>query len=85
MYASLTVEDDGHGIAPHDLPRIFEPFFTTKGAGEGTGLGLAIVHSIVAEHGGWIDVDSTVGRGTRFSVLLPPVDPCSPALHQEGS
>ncbi|MEY4549724.1 MAG: hypothetical protein RL685_5919 [Pseudomonadota bacterium] len=68
---ALEVEDQGSGIAAEHLPRIFEPFFTTKGVGEGTGLGLSIVQGIVQEHGGTIEVDSALGRGSRFTVLLP--------------
>ena len=64
--ASLHVIDNGHGIPPHQLERIFDPFFTTKAPGEGTGLGLSLVHSIVAEHGGEIRVDSEIGTGTAF-------------------
>jgi two-component system NtrC family sensor kinase len=71
-YLCVTVTDEGKGIPPEQLARIFEPFFTTKGVGEGTGLGLAVAHGIVAEHGGWITVESTVGKGTRFSIFLPP-------------
>jgi two-component system, NtrC family, sensor kinase len=59
------------GIAPDALAHIFEPFFTTKDVGEGTGLGLSVCHGIVQEHRGWITVDSTPGRGSRFSVYLP--------------
>jgi two-component system NtrC family sensor kinase len=70
-YLCLTVEDSGAGIPPDRLSHIFEPFFTTKGVGEGTGLGLAVAHGIIAEHGGWIAVESTVGRGSRFSIFLP--------------
>jgi len=72
-YARITVNDTGHGIAPEVIDRIFEPFFTTKPAGRGTGLGLALVHSVVAEHHGFIDVDSELGRGTAFTVWMPQV------------
>jgi signal transduction histidine kinase len=68
---AIAVEDQGHGIAQDDLPRIFDPFFTTKGVGEGTGLGLSVSYGIVRDHGGAIEVDSALGRGTRFTVLLP--------------
>ena len=64
-------EDTGCGIPPELLGKIFEPFFTTKGEQRGTGLGLAICHGIVAEHGGQIDVESEVGRGSVFRITLP--------------
>ena len=67
----IKIADDGPGIPPEILPRIFDPFFTTKEVGKGSGLGLSIVHGIVERHGGRIDVDSTVGRGTLFTVTLP--------------
>ncbi len=67
----VTVRDTGAGIAPDVLPRIFVPFFTTK-AQEGTGLGLSVCHGIVTQLGGEIEVDSTVGEGSSFRVLLPP-------------
>ena len=67
--AVVTVRDTGKGIAAEHLPNIFRPFFTTKG--KGTGLGLSLAHRIVEDHGGRIEVESLVGEGSRFSVLLP--------------
>jgi signal transduction histidine kinase len=67
----LSVADDGRGIAPEARPRIFDPFFTTKDVGEGAGLGLSIVHGIVERHGGRVEVESEVGRGSTFRVILP--------------
>ena len=69
-FVLLTVADSGSGIDPEALPHIFEPFFTTKGEA-GTGLGLATVYGIVEQNGGRIDVESVIGEGTRFRVLLP--------------
>jgi signal transduction histidine kinase len=68
---AVEVADNGKGIPPEVLPKIFDPFFTTKEVGKGTGLGLSIVYKIVEQHGGRISVDSTVGVGTRFTVVLP--------------
>jgi PAS domain S-box-containing protein len=68
---TIEVIDNGPGIAAADLPRIFDPFFTTKDEGEGSGLGLAVVHGIVTQHGGSIDVASTLGSGSHFRVALP--------------
>jgi CheY-like chemotaxis protein len=70
-YVRLTVQDTGHGMEPEILERILEPFFTTKGMGEGTGMGLAVVHSIIANHGGAMTVESTPGQGSTFGVYLP--------------
>jgi CheY-like chemotaxis protein len=72
-YAVLIVSDNGCGIDPQDLGRVFEPFFTKKRTGDstGSGLGLAIVHGVVKEHDGFIDVTSTPGKGTTFSLYLP--------------
>jgi two-component system, NtrC family, sensor kinase len=70
-YFRLYVQDDGPGILPEVLPRIFDPFYTTKTSEEGTGLGLSIAQEIVRDHGGWIDVSTDVGRGSRFSICLP--------------
>jgi signal transduction histidine kinase len=75
---AIAVQDTGTGIKPENLGKIFDPFFTTKPAGEGTGLGLAVSYGIVANHGGKIDVESTVGKGTTFTVLLP-VEPLANA------
>ena len=68
-YVTIVVSDDGCGIADSDLRRIFEPFFTTKP--KGTGLGLAIANKIIKHHEGTIDIESTVGNGTRCVVRLP--------------
>ena len=70
-YLVLEVADGGTGISPDILDRIFDPFFTTKDVGTGTGLGLSLVHGIVTELGGAIDVASTVGAGSTFTVYLP--------------
>ena len=70
-YIHITVRDTGSGIAPIHLGRIFEPFFTTKGPGAGFGVGLATVKEIVTLHGGAIEVESDLGRGTAFHVYLP--------------
>ena len=69
--ARIEVQDEGTGIPPELRERIFDPFFTTKPVGEGTGLGLSISYGIVNDHGGTIDVDSTPGKGSRFTVCLP--------------
>jgi two-component system NtrC family sensor kinase len=67
---AVIIKDNGHGISKEDLPRIFEPFFTTKKEG-GVGLGLSITYGIVEKLGGRISVESAVGRGTEFTVVLP--------------
>jgi CheY-like chemotaxis protein len=70
-YLLLEVADSGTGISPQVLKRIFEPFFTTKAVNVGNGLGLALVHGIVMDVGGAIDVASTPGSGSTFTVYLP--------------
>jgi PAS domain S-box-containing protein len=65
------VEDTGCGIKKEHLSKVFDPFYTTKPVGKGTGLGLSITYGIVQKHGGRIEVESEVGKGTKFRVLLP--------------
>jgi len=72
----VEVEDNGAGMSDETKKRIFDPFFTTKPVGKGTGLGLSLSYGIVKKHGGRIDVDSQVGKGTTFSIHLP--------VHQPG-
>jgi signal transduction histidine kinase len=69
MHVFVEVADNGRGIPPENLPNIFRPFFTTKG--DGTGLGLSLARRIVEDHQGRIDVTSTLGKGTKFKVVLP--------------
>ncbi len=70
-YALIEISDNGSGISRENQKKIFEPFFTTKGQGRGTGLGLAIVREIIQDYNGRIELDSDIGRGTTFSILLP--------------
>lgn len=82
-YVVITVRDNGHGIPPENRQRIFEAFFTTKEPGKGTGLGLATAQEIIQEHGGWIEFDSEVGRGTEFRVFLPRLVAAPPSAAPE--
>jgi signal transduction histidine kinase/DNA-binding response OmpR family regulator len=73
-YAVISIKDSGRGMSRTTLQRIFDPFFTTQHAGRGAGLGLASAYGIIRNHDGFIDVDSDLGKGTRFSVYLPATD-----------
>jgi len=81
-FVCLSVTDTGCGMDEPTLKRIFEPFFTTKPLGKGTGLGLPTVHGIAAQHHGWVEVESAVGRGTTFRVFLPAAEPPAAAKPQ---
>jgi PAS domain S-box-containing protein len=92
-FVCLQISDTGCGMDSGTLKRLFEPFFTTKEPGKGTGLGLATVHGIIAQHKGWVEVQSVVGSGSTFSVYLPAVasfdsivpNGTSPGVAQRGN
>ncbi len=75
----VSIQDNGCGIAPEFREKVFEPFFTTKPIGAGTGLGLSIAYGAVKNHGGWIDIESTVGSGTTVLVYLPTAESALPS------
>lgn len=70
-YCKIDVKDTGIGIPPENIKKIFDPFFTTKEQGKGTGLGLSAIYGIIQEHNGEILVESKIGQGTTFSIVLP--------------
>jgi signal transduction histidine kinase len=78
VFTTISVQDTGVGMSPEVRRRAFEPFFTTKQRGVGTGLGLAVVHSIAERYGGFVHVDSELGRGTTVCAYLPRVSGAGP-------
>ncbi|MCX7173483.1 MAG: ATP-binding protein [Proteobacteria bacterium] len=83
--AEIQITDSGCGISEKNLQRIFDPFFTTKEVGKGTGLGLSVSHGIVKAHGGTIEVESKVGTGSTFHILLPLQPAKDAAIQSVGS
>jgi len=71
----ITISDTGSGIDSNDLPKIFDPFFTTKKRGKGTGLGLSVSHDIIKKYSGTIDVESKIGEGSVFNIMIPTILP----------
>ncbi len=70
-FVCLEVADTGEGMSPATVERMFEPFFTTKDVGQGTGMGLATVYGVLKQHGGWVEVQSALGRGTSIATFFP--------------
>ncbi|WP_404786229.1 PAS domain S-box protein [Altericista sp. CCNU0014] len=84
-YVVITVSDTGSGMTPETIERIFDPFFTTKEEGKGTGLGLSTAIGIIKNHGGFINVSSEVGVGSRFQVFLPAAESEEPGQSAKAS
>ena len=70
-YVAIDIIDTGVGIEEDDLKKVFEPFYTTKPVGVGTGLGMSIAYKVITSHGGNADITSEVGKGTKFTIVLP--------------
>ena len=83
-YVRISVSDSGEGMPASVLARATDPFFTTKGVGKGTGLGLSMVHGLVAQSGGWMEIDSAPGEGTRVDLWLPVAAAAGHAPHPEA-
>jgi PAS domain S-box-containing protein len=79
-FVRFEVADTGHGMTPETASRVFEPYFSTKDLSRGPGLGLSIAAAVVAEHAGWMEVESQVGEGSRFSMFLPRTSDPAPAV-----
>src|SRR5688572_15032516 len=84
-FVRISVIDNGMGIAPAIIEKIFDPFYTTKAAGKGTGLGLSMVAGIMKSHGGFVQVESEAGKGSRFHLFFPAFPEPVPALVREDS
>ena len=79
----IEIADTGSGIPPEIVNRIFDPFFTTKPVGSGTGLGLSITHGIIRKHNGRVEVESELGKGTTFRLIIPISQPAATTLLQD--
>ncbi len=71
IWLKIGIQDNGPGIPPEIINKLFDPFFTTKPVGKGTGLGLSICYQIIEKHKGKIEINSELGQGTEFRILLP--------------
>jgi two-component system cell cycle sensor histidine kinase/response regulator CckA len=78
-YVKVTIRDHGKGIAPEHISKVFDPYFSTKGRSseKGTGLSLAVALSVVVRHGGFLDIESEVGKGTALYIYVPAVERAS--------
>ncbi|MEM7544531.1 MAG: ATP-binding protein [Pseudomonadota bacterium] len=83
-YVRITVADEGTGMDPDTRAKAFEPFFSTKPTGEGTGLGLSTAYGIIKQTGGFIFIDSEVGTGTSFTILIPRISAEQASMPDEG-